>query len=429
MFFVQPPENLPAYVVESPLVRVALMRFETTPTVWVRGDPGAWLSSDGGKVRDNGSGIWKVRVGDDSASLRVERGKGKSLGTAASGMVRVAGAEAETTIGISLPDGTWKWYRGTIEIRAVSGHLRVVNVLPLESYLRGVVSCEMGTAPPEALKAQSVAARTFALHSMGRGAKDGYDVRDTSDSQVYGGIAAERTDTDQAIAATDGQILLWKGKPALTQFCADCGGATTPPTLPDDFPVSVPDDDAHGSIEMPSPPAWILRFTPEQFAAKLAANPKAKANGALEGAAVTEADVSGRVRRLQLTWRTKTPATIPDPDGATLPPPFGTVPPTQTPLDVPMSDTTGTGQTVLREITGNTLRSLLGLEVLKSTRFSIMRDRSTGDFLITGRGYGHGKGMCQTGAMAMARKSADFRAILDHYYSGAALTRIVYSEP
>jgi stage II sporulation protein D len=404
------------------------MRFEAARTVWVRGDPGAWLS-DGGKFRENGSGIWRIRVSDDGAGLRVERGKGKVIGATASGTVRIAGADADTSVGICLPDRTWKFYRGTLEIWAVGGHLRVVNVLPLESYLRGVVSGEMGAAPPEALKAQSVAARTYALYSMGKWAKDGYDLRDTHDSQVYGGMAAERVDTDQAIADTDGMILLWKDKPAATLFGADCGGASTPPILPEDFPPCVPDDDAHGSAEMPSPPAWNLRFTPEQLAARFAGHEKARGSGILEAVDVTETDVSGRVRKLKLTWRTRTPANISGTTPTLPSAPSGFSPPTQTPLDVPMTETPAapTGQAQFREITGNTLRSLLGLDTLKSTRFTVRRE-PTGEFVLTGRGYGHGRGMCQTGAIAMARKSADFRAILEHYYAGATFAQIVYPE-
>ena len=442
----QTSDNASVYVLDSPLLRVALMRFETAKEIWVRADPGGFLSSTDGKVCQSGSGIWRVQVQNNAVIVRDARGKVSVLGREAT--ARVFGAEPETVVGVCLPSGICKFYRGTLEVSAVDGHLRVINEVPLESYLRGVIGSEIGSAPPEALKAQAIAARTYALHSNGKWAKDGYDVRDTPDSQVYIGTAGERTSIDEAIAATEGQILLWNGKPAATQFCADCGGATTPPTLPDDFPVSARDDDAHGTTEKPNPPAWILRYTPGQFAALLNRSDKARGTGTLDGFDALETDVSGRVRRLRVTWRmnkegekgrkgeeetiqnlkTKTENSN-DPMTQRPNNPTQFQPPTLTPLESP-SPTTPTstaGTLTVREITGNTLRSLLGLDTLKSTLFTVKHEKS-GEYVIIGRGYGHGKGMCQTGAIALAIKGFDCCAILNRYYAGAVFAKIIYSD-
>lgn len=409
----QSPENPVPYETASPLVRVAIMRFETAKEIWVRADPGGYLSSSDGAFCDNGSNVWKIRCqGENGLSVRDERGKPFAVGREE--ILCLAGSNAETVVGVRLPQGNWAYYRGALEIGVAEGHLRVISRVPLEAYLRGVVSSEMGIAPPEALKAQAVAARTYALYSLGKWAKAGYDLRDTPDSQVYRGIAGERTDTDAAIAATAGQILLWNGKPAATLFCADCGGTTTPPTTPETFPPTTPDEDAHGTADKPSPPAWTLRYPPEQLAAILNKSDRARGSGTLDSVETIETDVSGRVRRLRLTWKEEGERER----GGEGEKKSNPVPYSLFPVPYPL---------LTREITGNMLRSLLGLEKLKSTLFTVKRETS-GEFVIMGRGYGHGRGMCQTGAMALAGKGFDYRALLNRYYAGGVPAQIIYSE-
>ncbi len=116
-------------------------------------------------------------------------------------------------------------YRGQLVVHAAKGALSVVNVVPLERYLQGVVAREMPASwHPEALKAQAVASRSYALVSkMTSGTFDLYaDTR----SQVYGGIGAEHPATNAAIRATAREILTWEGKVAWTFFSASSGGRT-----------------------------------------------------------------------------------------------------------------------------------------------------------------------------------------------------------
>ncbi|MFQ5718971.1 MAG: SpoIID/LytB domain-containing protein [Acidobacteriota bacterium] len=121
-------------------------------------------------------------------------------------------------------------YRGKIEVfidRA--GRLRPVNVLPLEAYLRGVVPEEMGpTVYPEveALKAQAVAARTYAARNRDQFVADGYDLCDTPRCQVYGGADSEHPLTDQAVRETRGEILTYGGVLVNAMFTSTCGGHT-----------------------------------------------------------------------------------------------------------------------------------------------------------------------------------------------------------
>jgi stage II sporulation protein D len=116
-------------------------------------------------------------------------------------------------------------YRGQLEVAVGGGKLNVVNVVGLEQYLAGVVPREMPSAwPDEALKAQAVAARSYALAHRLTG--KGFDLYADVRSQVYGGIPAENPRTTAAVNATKGEVLLWEGKPIDALFHSTSGGAT-----------------------------------------------------------------------------------------------------------------------------------------------------------------------------------------------------------
>jgi len=136
-------------------------------------------------------------------------------------------------------------FRGTLRVAATGKTLSVVNIVALESYVRGVVSNEMPHDwPLEAVKAQAVAARSYALaHRRG----SVFDVYGDTRDQVYGGIATETPVGDQAVAGTKRQVLLFDGKVATTYFCSSSGGRTAAITdvfqsaKPTPYLVAVPD--------------------------------------------------------------------------------------------------------------------------------------------------------------------------------------------
>jgi stage II sporulation protein D len=117
-------------------------------------------------------------------------------------------------------------YRGALEARpSVLGGLDVVNAVGLEDYTRGVVALESPASwPAEALKAQAVAARTYAITTNKPGAN--FDHYPDTRSQVYGGVAAERPTTDAAVAATAHEVVTHQGKPVTTYFFSTSGGRT-----------------------------------------------------------------------------------------------------------------------------------------------------------------------------------------------------------
>lgn len=120
-----------------------------------------------------------------------------------------------------------KAYRGRIEVFVNSrGTLTVVNVVPVEDYLLGVVPKELGLPSMEAQKAQAVAARTYAIANIGGFANQGFDLLPTVWSQVYGGVSAETAMGTQAVLQTRGIVATYKGKPINALYTSTCGGRT-----------------------------------------------------------------------------------------------------------------------------------------------------------------------------------------------------------
>jgi len=121
-------------------------------------------------------------------------------------------------------------YRGVLEVRTTAfGTLRAINWLGLEHYLRGVVPRELGPEvwpEVEALKAQAVAARTYAVRNRGQFEHEGFDLCATPRCQVYGGASAEHPLSDRAVGATRGEMLTYDDRPIVAYYTATCGGHT-----------------------------------------------------------------------------------------------------------------------------------------------------------------------------------------------------------
>jgi len=169
---------------------------------------GAFVVNEGGSVSAPA-----FRVTQAGSSI-VYPGRWLSAAPAQAGSVRVQG----------------KRYRGRILIYLNDrGALNLINELPVEEYLRGVVPSEMGPEQYnqlEALKAQAVAARTYTLRNLGEFSREGYDICATPRCQVYGGLSVEHYLSDRAVAETAGQVVLYKGELADTLYSSTCGGHT-----------------------------------------------------------------------------------------------------------------------------------------------------------------------------------------------------------
>ena len=201
----------------------------------------------GADVREEAmaNGLTRVRVGwtanapEDPVSELEALGFAGAFSAPAAGVLRIRGADrglvtsaAEVVI---EPAGDWpvavgsRRYRGRLRVRAVGAETLVINELNMESYLRGVVPVEMGPSQfPElgALKAQAVAARTYAVAHLGDHENEGWDLCDTPACQVYSGAGAEHRLTDRAVAETAGLVAVYEGEPIDAMYTSTCGGHT-----------------------------------------------------------------------------------------------------------------------------------------------------------------------------------------------------------
>ena len=120
-----------------------------------------------------------------------------------------------------------RWYRGDIIVYNINGSLTIVNSLPLEEYLMGVVPAEMPSKwNEEAHKAQAIAARSYALANLNKRGSKGYDLKDTPADQAYGGASSETPQTTRAVLSTRGEVLTYDNKIIPAYYHAASGGRT-----------------------------------------------------------------------------------------------------------------------------------------------------------------------------------------------------------
>ncbi len=223
-----------------------------------------------------------------ASTLKILALNGKQVGARFSAPLAVTGPAPMRIAGLGS-------YRGWFEFRPDgSGGVQTVNAVGLDDYVRGVVAGEMPSSwSPQALEAQAVAARTYAITAT-VGAS-GYDLYDDARSQVYGGVVSETPATNAAVAATSGQVATYHGNPALTPFFASSGGYTEnvenvwPGSSPQPWLKGVPDPfDGAGNDPYHH---WGSQMSLAAAAAKLGSLVK----GSLIGITVMSHGVSPRV--------------------------------------------------------------------------------------------------------------------------------------
>ena len=179
-------------------------------------------------LSDRDATRWRIRAGDDGRD-RVSWFNGRWHPYGALDGRGGFSRKKDKPVTLVTPSGATP-YRGRLWSRAptAGGSARdTVNVVSLENYLRGVVPMEMPALwHRAAVRAQAVAARTYATYERAHPRARHYQICDTWSCQVYGGVAAEHPASDAAIEKTDGLVLTWRGEPALTQFGSSSGGWT-----------------------------------------------------------------------------------------------------------------------------------------------------------------------------------------------------------
>ncbi|HEU0055482.1 MAG TPA: SpoIID/LytB domain-containing protein [Longimicrobium sp.] len=293
-------------------------------------------------------------------------------------------------------------YRGALVLqRAADGSgLTVVNRLDMESYLLGVVPREIGRASEDiyqAVKAQAVAARTYAVKYMGRRSAQGFDVYATVDDQVYGGAGAEDPIVNRAVRETAGQVLTYAGQPITAYYHSTCAGRTAAidevwNEAPVPYLVSVVDTDASGQAydRASSRFTWTERWTHAQLVSTLnrtlADSLRGRTITQIRDMRVLERTQSGRVRAMRI-------------------------------------ETDAGNFTVGKDRVRWILVPTRG-GILNSSKFDVRLTRDGGrvtEIVAEGGGWGHGIGMCQVGAMGRARAGQDYRTILRTYYPGTEI--------
>ena len=195
------------------------------------------LPASGLTVRDTAGHHYTVPTGNSYTSWRISRrGAGYRLSyrtRAGSYVTKSTGLSAGTwsfstnskIVKVVVPNGSVRSYRGTVALIKRGSGGRTINNVLLEDYVKGVVPAEMPTSwAADAVRAQAVAARSYAVRLRDFGGYTGYDICDTTACQVYGGKGRETQRGNAAVKATAGKIVTYRGKVALTQFASSNGG-------------------------------------------------------------------------------------------------------------------------------------------------------------------------------------------------------------
>ena len=331
----------------------------------------------------------RVAIADDlrevtltsSAGLVV---KGASTSTHEKTLVYDRGSIGSRPVRVRSVNGTIRVngtsYRGAVELRKKkNGLLLVINDLDLEEYLKGVVASEVPSGwHVEALKAQAVAARTYALYQKRAANGRPYHILASVSSQMYGGSSGERPSTVRAVQDTRGMVITYQRKVIPAFYHSSCGGQTEDAAelwgIDEPFLKSVDCE----CQELLKNSLWEKRISRAMVANAL----KQLGYGLHEisGMDIEAITPAGRVKDVAIR---------------------------------------SAGRISL--VSGDSLRGALGTTVIPSAFFEL--ELLGDEAVFSGRGSGHGVGMCQWGAQEMAGRGYDFRAILLHYYPGTDLVR------
>jgi stage II sporulation protein D len=265
-----------------------------------------------------------------------------------------------------------RWYRGTTRLIRQNDGITAINKVDLEQYLYSVVGAEaVSSWPIEALKAQAVAARSYALYKRKTGSNGIYDVDTTVGTQVYKGLDTEYTTTHQAVDSTLGQIMTYNNQVILAAFHSSSGGYTE--NVEDVWTSPLPYLRGVVDYDQKSPVFEWQQVIPVSKIQSLVAGV-----GKITGFQPAEMTPRGRVVTMKVTG---------DRGSAT--------------------------------VSGNDIRKTLEL---RSTLFRVTTDGN--NLHVKGRGFGHGLGLSQWGAYYLAKQGINYHQILAHYYQTANLSQM-----
>lgn len=261
-------------------------------------------------------------------------------------------------------------YGGAISFRVNNKKLDIVNRVEMDEYLKGVLPKEMSPSfPMESLKAQALCSRSFAINNYNKFIKNGYNLDDTTRSQVYYGKDVEEKTTNKAVEETIGQVIKYDGKVAETIFCASSGGYT------------VASSEAWGGNSVPYLISKEDPYSVHPWKYELKNSDLKKLN--LSDVFSVSLDYNNSNRVNNLTFSTSK----------------GDV-----------------------KIKATDFRNKIGNTIIKSTLFDV--NVIGNKVFVSGRGYGHGVGMSQYGAVEMAKKGSNYKEIIEFYFPGTNIEKI-----
>ncbi|ELS02106.1 SpoIID/LytB domain protein [Xenococcus sp. PCC 7305] len=265
-----------------------------------------------------------------------------------------------------------RWYRGKVQLVNNGNQITAINHVDLEDYLYSVVGAEaVSSWPIEALKAQAVAARSYALYKLKTGKNGLYDLDTTQRTQVYKGLDTEYLTTHEAVNSTAGQIMTYQGNVILAAFHSSSGGHTENVediwTSPLPYLRGVVDYDHQSPVF-----EWNKTFSVGQLGNLITGV------GQVQTMIPQKTTPQGRVVTMKVV-----------------------------------------GDRGTQQISGKKLRKILDL---RSTLFRVSTKGS--QVQVYGRGFGHGLGLSQWGAYYLAKQGINYHQILVHYYQNTTLSRL-----
>lgn len=408
---------------KEPLVRVRVMN--TTGTIRiVFGDE--WSLSSGEIRRSSPADSEEVIFKTENGNIIIKEKSGETVLPAKH--FNLKGVKQGARLKVKdVPYGVGWWWEGK-EDKIYEGELNIfVNVkslfdvvitLPLEEYLKGVVPYEIGgNAPLEAIKAQAVAARSEALTALNSKIYSGehYDLTSDVECQVYGGNERRTEISDRAVLETAGQVLSENDTPISAYYASNCGGHSEiiqnvwPERVgwdsysesgfdwSEQHSTDLSDEENIRKWILSSPPSycnpeafpdlpqwsknnfrWKREFTTEEISKMTSVGNN---RGKLLQIRSLNRGTSGRIYRAEFVYE----------------------------KDTLLIE----GELKIRQMFTPPLRSS-----------AFIADRTESGFIIQGAGWGHGVGMCQSGAVTMANLGKPYDAILKHYYKKAELVRM-----
>lgn len=317
-------------------------------------------------------------------------------------------------------------YRDAVIVKPQSdGRLMVINALSMQAYLYGVVPREMSKDwPLEALKAQAVAARNYAMLGMEKHASQGFDICSTSHCQVYGGYSYEGPVSNAAVDATEGLVLHYGSELVQTYYHSNSGGQTenSENIWSSEIPYLRGVSDPY-SINAPNS-SWSVSVTKSSIQTALEAY--GYSIGSVESVAILDKSENGRVQKLQIVGSRGSVVLTKEETRKVLG--YSTIKSTWfsfgdaqgIPLITSRGQHSASGSR-LSVFNGSTAASIdvNTLSVYNGKSYGKVENKETEtghNIVFYGHGYGHGLGMSQWGAKAMAEQGFDFEAILTHYY-------------